>query len=242
MPKETTERTIVFGATGYTGTALIKQLASRPDTDVFAHVRPNSKQRDQLQTTCNTDGTHCVVTDWTLEDIKTMLAEVNPTLVFATLGTTKKRQRASNDKDAETYKAIDYGLTVMVIRALVELQLSPLFVYLSSMGVSDKAPGAYLHARFEAENYLKHSELPYLIARPSFITGADREEFRAGERIGASIADVGLTVAGLVGFVGLRDRYQSLTASELAAAMIDAVDSGERDVTLDARNLRNRIR
>ena len=47
-------------------------------------------------------------------------------------------------------------------------------------------------SREVVERAVAGSGLPYAIARPSFITGPDRDEFRPGERIGAMVSDAAL--------------------------------------------------
>jgi len=60
---------------------------------------------------------------------------------------------------------------------------------------------------------VRASSLPYTIARPSFITGADRDEPRPMERVGAVVTDVTL---GLVG----GSRYRSTMNTVLATAAV----------------------
>jgi hypothetical protein len=59
-----------------------------------------------------------------------------------------------------------------------------------------------------------------VIARPSFITGPDRDESRPAERLGAAVVDALAAPARLFGGRRLADRYRSTTAAELAAALV----------------------
>ena len=67
---------------------------------------------------------------------------------------------------------------------------------------------------------MRASGVPYTIARPSFITGADREDGRPLERLGASIFDGAMSVVGALGLATYRDRFRSNTNAELARALV----------------------
>lgn len=161
-------------------------------------------------------------TPWSPDDLRQRLMALQPTLVFALLGTTRGRERESRraGKPAENYEAVDYGLTAMLRRASAAVRPAPRFVYLSSAGVRDDTRNAYLRARWRAESEIRASGTPFTIARPSFITGAGRDEPRPLERAAALIVDAGLAVAGLLGARRLRDRWRSTDNLELARALV----------------------
>src|SRR5690606_6370677 len=121
-------------------------------------------------------------TPWEPEAMAAMLHERRPSHVFALLGTTKARAREETRATGReaSYESVDYGLTMLLHRALGELR--PRFVYLSSAGVPDREPrNAYLRARFRVERALREGAVPFTIARPSIITGPDRDDARPGE-------------------------------------------------------------
>ena len=95
----------------------------------------------------------------------------------------------------------------------------PRFVYLSSTGVGPGARGAYMRARWRAEEQVRKSQLDYVIARPSLITGPDRDETRTGERLAGAVADSMLGVLGALGARKLSDRYRSTTGKALGRAL-----------------------
>jgi hypothetical protein len=70
------------------------------------------------------------------------------------------------------------------------------------------------------EGHLRAGELPWIIARPSFISGSDREEFRPLERLSAPLFDLLLGAAGLFGARRFRERYRSTTATILGGALV----------------------
>ena len=120
-----------------------------------------------------------------------------PVTLYALLGTTRARGRASGGQD--DYESVDYGLTALLLRAAVASGVRPRFVYLSSVGAAPNTNNAYLSVRARLEREIRESGLPYTFARPSFITGPDRDDGRLGERIGSGVADAALSVLGALG-------------------------------------------
>ena len=156
----------------------------------------------------------------------------------------RRRVRAARDDAAaagrnETYETVDYGLTHLLLRAALASGTRPRFVYLSAVGVRDGVRNAYLAARAKAEKELRESGLPYTIARPSFISGPDRDEPRPLERIAARAADGVLGVVAALGGRGVADRWRSLTAAELAGALVRlAEDPAAAGRVVEAEGLR----
>lgn len=149
------------------------------------------------------------------------LTRFRPDLVFSLLGTTRKRAAVAAARGMDAgYEVVDYGLTLMLVNAATVCGSRPRFVYLSSVGVRDTTRNAYLAVRARVERALRRGDLPYTIARPSFITGTDRDEFRPGERVAANVMDAALACAGWVGGRRLRDRYRSTTNVILAEALV----------------------
>jgi len=115
---------------------------------------------------------------------------------------------------------VDYGLTRLLAEATARAAPGARFLYLSSIGAGPRARGAYLQARWKAETAVRSSGLDHIIVRPSFITGADRPERRAGERAVAALVAPLLGVAAALGARRLRARYRPRTAGELAGALV----------------------
>jgi len=211
----------VAGATGYTGQAVIRALLRRGGT-AMAHVRPGSARRAYWRTEFVQRGAEVDCTPWEEQQLAARLAEIKVDEVYALLGTTKARARAAAEagQPAADYEAVDYGLTAMLIRAAKQTGRNPRIVYLSSAGVSPDARGAYLQTRHRVETELRTSGLPFTIARPSFITGPDREESRPMERLGAVVSDGLLGFASVFGGRKLQARYRSTTADILGNALV----------------------
>ncbi len=226
----------VVGATGYTGRSVVEALCQRGER-VIAHVRPDSPRLEMWRERFATLGAKVDTTPFEGDAMRATLARLSPTLVFALLGTTRARARRSGDP-GETHEAIDYGLTSLLLDAAASIEPPPRFVYLSSIGAGPKS-GAYLRARWKIESELAQCGLPYVIARPSFITGADRDESRPGERFAAGLVNGAAAVVGALGARRARGRWRSITGPELAEGLVAAaLDPEARELTLDAHDLR----
>ena len=211
----------------------------------MAHVRPDSPRLDDWRSRFSALGADVDATPWTCEAMRDRMRASRPGLVFALLGTTRARAKAGagSSERPETYDAIDYGLTSLLLRAVIDAGHRPRFVYLSSIGVSERSRNAYIRARWRVESELRASGVPFTIARPSFITGEDRDEDRPAERLLARVANSALTVADVIGASRVRDRYRSMTGDELATALVAAaLDPDAENAVLDAADLRALLR
>lgn len=216
----------VAGATGYTGRALVGELRSR-GIATAAHVRPDSPDLPRWRDQFETAGAVVDTTPWDERALTDTLSRIAPAAIFGLLGTTRSRMRRSGGRDS--YQTVDYGLSAMLLRAARRGAPHARFVYLSSAGVGPSARGQYLRVRWRLEEEIRASGIAWTIARPAFITGADREESRPLERILGTTIDVALRVAGALGAAGVRDRYSSLTAAELARGLAEAAFSPEAE-------------
>ncbi|MCB9706393.1 MAG: NAD(P)H-binding protein [Myxococcales bacterium] len=230
----------IAGATGYTGNALVR-LACAAGLRVHAHVRPDSPRLAEHRARFEAEGAIVETTPWEPAALAEALARVQPTQVYALLGTTQSRARAAaaaGEAPAD-YAAVDVGLTLMLHDACVAAGIRPRFVYLSALGAGPSALGAYMQARWQVEARLHAGALPFTIARPSFISGPDREERRVGERIGARVGDALLGVVGALGGRRVQARYGSLSADQLARALLRlAADPEAEGGTFEADRLR----
>jgi nucleoside-diphosphate-sugar epimerase len=232
----------VAGATGYTGRAVVESLV-QAGVRTIAHVRPDTSRLVYWQAQFADTGAEVDTTPWQAEAMKAALARHRPTLVFALLGTTRHRakQEAASSGKGSSYDTVDYGLTAIMMEAAAATTPAPRFVYLSSAGVPAKEParGSYMHARWRVERELRAGELPYTIARPSIITGDDRDDSRPGERVAAALADGVLAAAGLFGAKRLRDRWSSTSNVTLAAALVRvALDPACARAVVESEQLR----
>jgi uncharacterized protein YbjT (DUF2867 family) len=212
------EKALVVGATGFTGRAVVEVLCTR-GIETTAHVRPDSSSLDRWRKTFEALGARVDTTPWTDEAMTETVRALSPTVVFSLLGTTRARARTEGRSAEAAYEAVDYGLSMRLLRAAEAATPPPRFVYLSAIG-ADSGRGAYMDARKRVEAALRDSRVPWIIARPSFIVGA-RDESRSGERIGAAVTDGLLSVAGALGARRLRARYRSTSNQALAERLVD---------------------
>jgi uncharacterized protein YbjT (DUF2867 family) len=225
----------VLGATGFVGRELVRQLCVR-GAKAVAHVRPDSKTIDDWRRRFDELGAAVDTTAWDAGALAARFRVVEPAQIYVLIGTT--RSRAAADAVAgNIYEAIDLGLTQLAVDAARASERKPRIVYLSSVGADPGARSAYLAARGRAEQVVMAAGLPWVIARPSIITGA-REDSRIGERGAAVVGDGLLAVAGAFGGKKLRDKYKSTTPDILASALIRLGEAPRHDVIVDGSDLR----
>lgn len=231
-------RAFVAGATGYTGRAVVEALRARSIATV-AHVRPDSARGEELRRRFEGQGATVDQSPWEADAIAATMRAHAPTMIFALLGTTRSRARSEGMGAVQAYARIDYGLTKWLIDAAVACEVPPRFVYLSAATVKPGTRNAYLAARVRCEDALRDSGLPWTIARPSFISGGDREESRPLERVGSVVGDAALAVVGLFGGGKMRDRYRSVDAATLGRGLVRvALDPAYAGRTVYAEELR----
>jgi len=209
----------VAGATGYVGRALVAELVRRGVRTV-AHVRADSPRLAEWTRRFEEGGAEVDASPFEGARLERTLRGLGPTHLFFVVGTTRARGRRSGGR--ETYASVDLALARLFIGALRALPDPARFVYLSSLGSGPSARGSYLRARWGVEQALRASGLPHTIARPALVSGPDRDERRLLERLGAALADPPLHLLGRLGAPGLRDRWRSTDAAELAFALARA--------------------
>jgi len=237
MSIELNLKSLVFGATGFVGREVVRQLCVR-GTRTIAHVRPDSKQLESWRARFSEMGATVDVTPWDADALAARIRELIPSQIYILIGTTRGKAKADG-VDGNIYERVDLGLTKLVVDATVRAGLlpPPRIVYLSSVGADAGARGAYLRARGQAEDVVKGSGLPWVIARPSIITG-DRDESRIGERSAAIVGDGLLAVARVFGGKQLRARYRSTTPDVLGSALIRIGEEPKVGIVVDGDELR----
>jgi uncharacterized protein YbjT (DUF2867 family) len=225
----------VLGATGFVGREVVRQLCVR-GTKTVAHVRPDSSKLADWRARFGELGAEVDATPWDAAALATRLRELAPEQLYILIGTTRSKAKAEGQQ-GDIYEAIDLGLTRLAVDAARASEGTPRIVYLSAIGADAGARGAYMRARGKAEEVVKGSGLPWVIARPAMITG-DREESRPAERTAAVIGDGLLAVAGAFGARSLRARYRSTTAELLAAALIRLGEDPAVDRIVEGAGLR----
>ena len=225
----------VLGATGFVGREVVRQLCVR-GVKTFAHVRPDSSKLDDWRRTFGELGAETDASAWDVAALAARWRQLAPAQVYVLIGTT--RTKAKTDQvQGDIYETVDLGLTKIAVDAARASETKPRIVYLSSVGANAAAKSAYLRARGKAEEVVKTSGLPWVIARPSVITG-ERDENRLGERAAGIVGDGVLAVVGAFGGKQLRERYRSTTPDVLASALIRIGESADHDKIVDGADLR----
>ena len=225
----------VLGATGFVGREVVRQLCVR-GAKTYAHVRPDSSKLAEWRTRFGELGAEVDATAWDVAALAARWRELKPAHVYVLIGTTRSKAKA-DAVDGDIYEKVDLGLTKIAVDAARASEVSPRVVYLSSVGADAGARSAYLRARGKAEDAVKASGLPWVIARPSFITG-ERDESRVGETTAAVLTNGALAIAGVFGGKKLRDRYRSTSPDVLASALIRLGEAPDHDVIVDGAGLR----
>jgi len=225
----------VLGATGFVGREVVRQLCLR-GTPVIAHVRPDSPRVADWQRRFGELGATVDTTAWDAAALGDRLGQLAPAQLYILIGTTREKAR-SEQVGGDIYEQIDLGLTRIAVEAAQRAGTRPRLVYLSSVGADASARSPYLRARGKAEQVVTAAGLPWVIARPSFITGA-RDEPRHGERAAAAITDGVLAIAGALGGSKLRARYRSTSPDVLASALIRLGEAPEHDRIVEGAGLR----
>ena len=225
----------VLGATGFVGREVVRQLCVR-GAKAYAHVRPDSKQLAEWRTRFAELGAEVDTTAWDAAAMAARFRDVKPAQVYVLIGTTRGKAKADS-VEGNIYEAVDLGLTRIAVEAARASETQPRIVYLSSVGADATARSAYLKARGQAEEAVKTGGLPWVIARPSIITG-ERDESRVGEKAAGVFLDGMLAVAGVFGAKGTRARYRSTTPDVLASALIRLGEAPEHDRIVDGADLR----
>ena len=225
----------VLGATGFVGREVVRQLCVR-GTKTYAHVRPDSSKLAEWRSKFAEVGAEVDATAWDAAALAARWRELAPAQIYVCIGTTRNKAK-SDQVQGDIYEAVDLGLTKLAVDAARASEQKPRIVYLSSVGADANARSAYLRARGKAEDVVKNSGLPWVIARPSIITG-DRDDSRIGEKTAGVVGDGLLAVVGVFGGKKVRDRYRSTTPDVLASALIRIGESPEHDRILDGAELR----
>jgi len=229
---------LVIGATGYVGREVVP-AAVTAGARVVAHVRPENRNVDQWRRRFVAAGAAVDETAWDATAMRITIGRLAPDVVFSLIGTTKARGREAPAGSVENYETVDVGLNLLLIEAILGSGVRPRVVYLSSVGVGPDSMSDYIRARWTVEQTLRESGLPHVIARPSFITGRDRDRFRPAEYYTARLADPILAGLGRLGAYRLRDRYRSTTNVDLAARLVDlALDPAQSSGVVESEGLR----
>jgi uncharacterized protein YbjT (DUF2867 family) len=205
---------IILGATGLTGSLLLKKLIQ---DDRYSQIRLFSRSTVGFS--------HPKLKEF-LGDIlllEAFKADYKADEVYCCIGTTKAKT-----PDPEMYKKIDFGIPVSAA-ALCKSNGIDTFLVVSAMGADPKSRIAYNRLKGNMEESVLKNKIPKIhILRPSLIVG-ERTEKRFGERVGAKVMKVLDPL-----LMGSWKKYRSIKADAIAEAMIWLANNDHKEVYIES--------
>jgi uncharacterized protein YbjT (DUF2867 family) len=193
---------VIAGASGLVGGFCLRELLDEP-----AFGRVLSLGRRSLP------HTHPKLTQIaTSFDEFPALPSLEDAAVFCALGTTIRKSGSQ-----EAFRRVDHDYPLR-LGEICRRQGASSYALVSSVGADKNSSNFYLRVKGELEDNLRALSYPALhIFEPGFLMG-ERQEHRAGERIGIAVASV-LQHA----LLGPFNKYRPILASEVGRAMVQAV-------------------
>ncbi len=188
---------IILGATGLTGSILLKNLLNDPS---FEKIKLFSRSSAEINSQKIEE--HLIDMFQLEKYSEAFTADV----VFCCIGTTKAKT-----PDNETYKKIDYGIPVTAAKLAKQNGIET-FIVISAMGADENSGIFYNKTKGEMQrDVLKQQIKNTYILQPSLIAG-DRDENRLGEKIATFFMKI-------FGFL-VPKKYKIIKAETIAEAML----------------------
>ncbi len=187
---------MLFGASGLVG-GLLAPLLGGHDLTVVGR-RASGVGNEQV----------APVADW-----PAVIADLRPEIVISALGTTIRKAGS-----AAAFAAIDHD-AVLAVAAAAKASGARQFMMVSSVGADGRTLGLYLATKAHAEaDVIALGFHRVDIYRPGLLVGNRTDDLRPAERLGMAISPLtnALTPRRF-------DRYRSIAAADVAAAMARAV-------------------
>lgn len=196
---------ILIGATGLVGNHLLRAILADTSIDkliVLGRRSVNIKNEKLKEYIIDFDN---------MDSYKDL---VKGDVLFSCLGTTIKK---AGSKDAQW--KIDYTYQYEVAEAARNNGVESMYL-VSSSGANARSKIFYSRMKGELEEAIRKLDFPnYVIFQPSILVG-EREEVRAGEKIGGKVADVLTRIPGL-------KKYKPIKGEEVARAMLNTFKQGK---------------
>jgi uncharacterized protein YbjT (DUF2867 family) len=191
---------IIFGSTGLTGQALLKNLVNDNRYEKIYTVvrRPTGFSNPKVEE---------IVFDY--RDFS-KLPPLMVNHVFSCMGTTLK---AAGSKEAQQVVDRDYPIAISKFAKQIAAEK---MICVSSVGTDLNSGNFYLRTKGEMEEGVKTNFPNAVFVRPSFLMG-DRKEMRIGEKIG-----IGVFKAINPLLMGALSKYKGINVDKLSKAMIEA--------------------
>ena len=187
---------IVLGATGLTGSHLVKSLLNNSH---YSRIVLFSRSTCGIQ---HSKITEYLINLFDLDSYKTLF---RADVVFCCIGTTK-----SKTPDKTIYHKVDYGIPVAAANLCVQNNINR-FICISALGADAKSNVFYNRTKGEMEAVVLSLNIENThMLQPSLITGG-REEFRLGEYIGKIVMKIAAPF-----FIGKLNNYKPIESKSIA--------------------------
>lgn len=195
---------LILGATGLTGTQLLKLL-----------IDDNSYDKIKLFSRKKIEGLPSKVQQFigNIVELESFRPDFNADVVFCCIGTTLKKS-----PDKNVYRSIDYGIPAKAAQLSKENKIET-FMVISALGANPDSALFYNKLKGEMEEkVLSYHIKNTFILQPSYIKG-NRNENRPLERI----YDVLFPLISLF-LVGKLKKYKTIKATDIADAMYNLAE------------------
>lgn len=210
---------LLFGATGLTGTHVLKKLIK---DDRYGKVVIFTRSDPQVID----DKTEVIKTP--LEELDNYKNKIKGDDIFCCLGTTIKKAGSK-----ENFRKVDYEFPVMIAR-IAEKNKVPNFLIISSIGADPDSSNFYLRTKGLTEkSILEFGFKKTVILRPSMLLG-ERKDFRLMEEAGK----VFMYIFSFM-FIGKLKKYRGIKAEKVAGAMIKFANTDTDKTIYESHEINN---
>jgi uncharacterized protein YbjT (DUF2867 family) len=210
---------LVVGATGLIGRALVEQLMRDPAVNKVTVLSRRPIETNKLSSP--SDKLHVIVAS--LDELDRRLEYINADVVFCTLGTTIKAA-----KTKEAFRRVDYEYP-LALALFAERSRASVFSVVTAMGASSSSRVFYSRVKGELQDALVKLSIPQIqVFQPSLLLG-ERALTRPGEAFGAWMSK-GLQFA----MIGPLRKYRPIKGEDVARAMLYAASQAIKKKAADA--------
>lgn len=214
MPKTA----IILGATGLTGSFLLKRLI--PDKN-FGKIILFSRSATPIKSSKIEE--HLI----DMFELGKHRDKFKADVVFCCIGTTQKQT-----PNKEIYRKVDFGIPVTAAKLCAENDIDN-FLVISALGSDPNSRFFYNRIKGEMENAVLQQEIRNTyIFQPSLITG-ERKESRPLEFVGKQL----MKAANFVMFGPLK-KYQSIHSDSIAKAMQKVAQDGFEKIKIESDEIK----
>lgn len=155
--REEKAKILITGASGFIATHLISEL---PEEELLLISR-NEKVKEKYPS--------ATFIPFSEENLQRAVEIYRPKVVVNFLGILKESKEG-------TFEKVHFHYTKLLVDASLKSGVRK-FIQISALGVTDKTKSRYYRTKFQAEEYIKQSGIPYVIFRPSIVMGRGQKLF-----------------------------------------------------------------